>query len=87
MSIFLLVVKVITRKQTQKQTKGSQIGTGSTSSGGLMITSYCRFKPDGKIHIFATTQRDGLYQKKKKNCLSALFSSKYISLFVNIFLH
>jgi len=30
MHIFLLVVKDSTRKQTQKQTKGSQIGTGST---------------------------------------------------------
>jgi len=26
--------------------KGSQVGMGSTSSGGLIITSYCRFKPE-----------------------------------------
>ena len=46
MNIFLLVVKDSSRKQTQKQMKGSQVGMGSTSSGGLIITSYCRFKPE-----------------------------------------
>ena len=30
MNIFLLVVKDSTRKQTQKQMKGSQVGMGST---------------------------------------------------------
>jgi len=37
MNIFLLVVKDGTPKQTQRQMKGSQVGTGSTSSGGLII--------------------------------------------------
>jgi len=46
MNIFLLAVKDSTLKQTQKQMKGSQIGMGSTSSGGLIITSYCRLKPE-----------------------------------------
>ena len=45
MNIFLLVVKDSTRKQTQKRMKGSQVGMGSTSGGGLIVTSYCQFKP------------------------------------------
>ena len=45
MNIFLLVVKDSTHKQTHKQMKRSEVGMGSTSSGGLIITSYCRFKP------------------------------------------
>ena len=45
MNMFSLAVKDGTRKQKQKQMKGSQVGMGSTSNGGLIITSYCRFKP------------------------------------------
>ena len=51
MNIFLLVVEDSTckkKKKTQKRMKGSQVGMGSTSSGGLMVTSYCRFKPYSK---------------------------------------
>jgi hypothetical protein len=36
MNIFLLAVNDSTRKQTQKQMKVPQIGTGSTSNGGLI---------------------------------------------------
>ena len=38
MNVFLLVVKDSTRKQTQKQTKESEVGMGSASSGGSIIT-------------------------------------------------
>jgi len=36
MDILLLVVKDCTSKQTQKQMKASQVGMGSTSTGGLV---------------------------------------------------
>ena len=52
MNTFLLAVKGSTRKRTQKQMIGSQVGMGSTSTGGFTVTSYCRFKPEYLIKGF-----------------------------------
>ena len=46
MDVFLLVVKDSTCKQTQKQMKGSQVAIRSTSSDGIIVTQYFRFKPE-----------------------------------------
>ena len=51
MNVFLLVVKDSTRKQTQKQTKESEVGMGSTSSGGSIITQCCLFKPENLMRL------------------------------------
>ena len=53
MNNLMLVVKDSTRKETQRQTGGSQVGIGIAPSGEHLITPCCRFKTEYTAETFS----------------------------------
>ena len=62
MNIFLLVVKDSTRNKTQKGYKSHKSVWEVQSSDRLLITSYCRFKPEYlmRLRIFNLIDNDAV---------------------------